>query len=208
LLDDSDAATMRTTLGVTAFTLEAKLAAIAALAGAADTVAYFTGASTASLATFTATGRSIVASVNAAAALAAIAGAPLASPTFTGTVTLPTTVLVNNAITGIKSIGFNGEVDDGNSGAAKTISFLTGQYHRVAMTLNCTFTFTAPAGPGVQHIKMTQDATGGRVMTLPASVKWASGADTILSTGANARDLLILKWDGFDYTANLMKNIA
>lgn len=64
LLDDTTQAAMRTTLGLTPGTdvqaFDAELAAIAGLTSAADRVPYFTGSGAASLATFTAFGRSIV----------------------------------------------------------------------------------------------------------------------------------------------------
>jgi hypothetical protein len=64
LLDDASASAMRTTLGLVLGTdaqaYDAKLAAIAGLTGAADKVAYFTGATTVDLTTFTASGRALV----------------------------------------------------------------------------------------------------------------------------------------------------
>lgn len=211
LLDDADAATMRATLGVSGGGSDSELDALAALTSAADTLPYFTGPGEAGLAAFTSFARTLLACVDAAAGLTALAAAPLASPVFTGTVQLPITEMNNSALKEVKTITFNGVVAIGNFGASKTIDFGAGQYQAGTMTAACTFTFTAPPGPCTLHLEMTQDGTGGWAMTLPASVKWDesyAAADKLLKTTAGARNKLVLAYNGTDYVANLLKNIA
>lgn len=115
--------------------------------------------------------------------------------------------LVNSDLSKARTVTFNGEIDDGNSSTTKTIDFTTGQYHKVTMTGNCTFTFTAPIGPAVVHLKMTQDGTGSRTMTLPAG-KWPgsyAAGDKLLSTAIGAIDVLTAKWDGAAWFYTLSK---
>lgn len=46
---------------------------------------------------------------------------------------------------------------------------------------------------------LTQDTTGSRTLTLPASVKKAYGLSPVLSTAAGAIDILHLFWDGVSW---------
>lgn len=61
------------------------------------------------------------------------------------------------------------------------------------LTGNTTFTFDNPVGAGRVSsftLLLTQDGTGGRTVTWPATVKWPGGAAPGLSTGANKKDML------------------
>lgn len=84
-------------------------------------------------------------------------------------------------------------VASSNSGAAATIDLSTGNIVPHTLTANCTFTMpTVTGGVLVQFThELTQDATGSRTATYPASVKWPDGVAPILSTAAGSVDVLV-----------------
>ena len=93
----------------------------------------------------------------------------------------------------------DGEVDNGNSSTADTIDWGAGNFQKSTMTGNCTYTFTAPDGPGRYQLMLVQDGTGSRTATWPASVKWPGGTAPTLSTAASAIDIITFYYDGTSY---------
>lgn len=89
--------------------------------------------------------------------------------------------------------------------AATTPAAVT--FSATAMAINCalsnafttTFTANVTVAPTFSNLKdgqtinwfITQDATGSRTMTWPASFKWPGGTAGVLSTAANAVDLVV-----------------
>lgn len=113
-----------------------------------------------------------------------------------GTITGNVTVIGNvssNIVT------FNTEFDNGNSGASITINFGRSQKQKLTLTANTTLTFTAPPGVGNFLLKLVQDGTGGRLITWPASVKWASNTTPTLSSNASVTDIATFYYDGTNY---------
>lgn len=94
---------------------------------------------------------------------------------------------------------FPTELDDGNSGAAKTINWTTARAHKLTLTASCTLTLTAPPAAGELILHLVQDGVGGHTLTWPASVKWAGGTAPVLSVAAAAIDIVRLYWDGTSY---------
>lgn len=83
----------------------------------------------------------------------------------------------------------------GTSGTAKTINWQTANRQRLSLTGNCTLTFTAPLADAILALKLTQDATGNRTVVWPAAVKWPAGTAVVLTTTANAVDIISLFYD-------------
>lgn len=76
---------------------------------------------------------------------------------------------------------------------ATTLDLSTTNIYNMTLTGNTTLTFTNPPASGTLYSLMIiakQDATGSRIITWPASVKWPNASAPTLSTGANAVDVL------------------
>lgn len=110
----------------------------------------------------------------------------------------------NNDVTNARTVSFQAEVDNGNSGAADTIDFATGQKQRSTLTANTTLTLDAPPGPCNVVLRLVQDATGGRTVTWVAgtgvtAIRWPSStAPAVSSGGANAVHVVAFYFDGTD----------
>lgn len=91
------------------------------------------------------------------------------------------------------------ETDNGNSSTADTIDWTLSNKQKSTLTGNCTFTFTAPPGPCNLTLKLVQDATGSRLVTWPAAVKWSGGTPPTLTTTASRIDIISFYYDGTNY---------
>lgn len=106
-----------------------------------------------------------------------------------------------------KNIYFT-EYDNGNSGTSKTVDWAAnGHKQKITMTGDCTFTFTAPAGPCNLLMKMIQDGAGSRVPTWPGTVKWPGGTKPVHS-GASKTDIVSFYYDGTNYYGVANMNFA
>lgn len=95
-------------------------------------------------------------------------------------------------------------------------------FSATAMVVNCVlsnvfatvFTANVTVAPAINNPldgqtinwRITQDATGGRTMTWPASFKWAGASPGVLSTAANAVDLLVATY--FASTGNWLASLG
>jgi len=130
---------------------------------------------------------------SAAAALTALGAAPIASPTFTGTLTAPIYASAPQNLTDAATISWNPT---------------SGLNASVTLGGNRTLGFSsAPASGSYGTLVITQDATGGRTLTLPSGTNKVLGSTSTttiaLSTAANAKDILNFYFDGTTYFWNI-----
>jgi trimeric autotransporter adhesin len=129
----------------------------------------------------------------APAALTALGAAPIASPTFTGTLTAPIYASAPQNLTDAATISWN-PASGLNAG--------------VTLGGNRTLSFsTAPASGSYGTLVITQDGTGGRTLTLPSTTNRVLGSTSTttvaLSSAANAKDILNFYFDGTTYFWNI-----
>jgi hypothetical protein len=109
--------------------------------------------------------------------------APLASPTFTGTVTLPSgTSLAAPTLTG--AISTNGSIrQTALAVAAADIDCSTGNFFTRTVAGNVTFTFSNPPSSGTAYAFTFEIVLTSGTITWPAAVKWPGNTAPTLTTG-------------------------
>jgi len=92
---------------------------------------------------------------------------------------------------------FPQEYNAGNSGSALTIDFAQGQKQRVTLTADATITLGSPPGVGHYQLRITQDATGGRELTIAGVTDWLGSAlQPPHNMEPNGRTILNAFWNG------------
>jgi hypothetical protein len=93
----------------------------------------------------------------------------------------------------------NAPFDDGNCGAADTVDFSVGSWHKVTLSAaTCTLTFANPVTGSEYWIFATQDGAGSRLITWP-TIRWSGGAAPTLTTGAAKVDIIACRYDGTSF---------
>ena len=78
----------------------------------------------------------------------------------------------------------------GNTSTAATINLSNGNFVTATLTGNCTFTFSNPSlGASTFTLFLTNDATAGRTIVWPVSVKWPNNTIPVRTTTANRTDV-------------------
>jgi hypothetical protein len=77
----------------------------------------------------------------------------------------------------------------------------------ITLTGACSLTISGLTAGGTYNLIVKQDATGSRLMTWP-TIKWSAGAAPVLSTAANAIDIVSLIYDGTTLFGTALKGFA
>lgn len=82
-----------------------------------------------------------------------------------------------------------------NSTTTTTLNLANGNVFNITLVGNTTLAFSGATSGRACAISLylRQDATGGRTVTIPSSVRWAGGTDPTLTTSANAVDILVFE---------------
>ena len=92
-----------------------------------------------------------------------------------------------------RNLGNVGEIlnNIGNTGANCTINLNNGTFVTATLSANCQFTFSNPTAGGASSfiLVLTNDATAGRSITWPVSVKWPANTVPTRTTTANRTDV-------------------
>ena len=97
---------------------------------------------------------------------------------------------------GSNSIGCT-SVSSGRA-TANTIDWRDGNKQGYLADGDATLTFTAPTKPGNFMLRILQDGTGGRTITLP-TILWPGGNAPTLTTTAHSTDIISLFYDGAEW---------
>jgi hypothetical protein len=154
--------------------------------------------------------------------------ANIASPTFTGTVVLPSTTSIgtvsateigylDNVTSAIQTQidskaalasptlttptinGYSEGVVTANTSTSYTIDISAGTIQILTLTGSCTYTFPAANSGKSFFLVQKQDGTGSRTVTWPAAVKWPSSAAPTLTSTASKADLFAFTCDGTNW---------
>lgn len=118
---------------------------------------------------------------------------------------------VNPTIDGANFTGHaqTAPVAGSSTGGVLTLDMTESNVFTSTLTENVvTLTLNNPAQGQTVNMLLTQDSTGSRLMTWPASFKWPGGTASVLSTNSNAVDLLVITYIGTDWYASMIKDLS
>jgi hypothetical protein len=124
-----------------------------------------------------------------------------ASPTFSGTVTIPT-ASVSGAITAKNYVTTVPAAI--TAGATTTIDFSTGNIFKISLGTNITTLTISNAVAGTYLLEIIQGGT--YAVAFPAAWKWAGGTAPTITATSGKTDIITLVYDGTTYFASAVQN--
>lgn len=101
-------------------------------------------------------------------------------------------------------VGYIDRVSNGNFSASTDLDLATGNTQAgVLANANTIFVFLNPIAGAFYTLELKQDATGGRTVTWPSSVKWPGGTAPTLTTTAGRTDIISLYYNGTNFAGVL-----
>jgi hypothetical protein len=96
---------------------------------------------------------------------------------------------------------FSPEVDNGTATGASTIDWSQSNTQTLVLGASpIALTFSNGQAGAHYTLALKQDATGSRLVTWPANVRWSSGVAPTLTTAANKTDYVEFVYDGLSST--------
>lgn len=114
----------------------------------------------------------------------------------------------NKDITGTKVLAFNGEVNNTPVASAVTIDFSTGSIQKTTLNAATIAITISNLQIGWNHLRIIQDATGGRAVTFTGivSTRWGGiASQPALNTAVAGESILSIFWDGANAAQSLMR---
>jgi hypothetical protein len=123
--------------------------------------------------------------------------------------------LGNYDLTNVKSILYDGEYSNGNSGTGTvTLSYENGGVQVLTLTGDCTVALSAPATAARMQVKFVQGGSGSYTITWPTQgtssgdLAWANKTQITLSTAVGAVDYINFYFDGSVHWAQYGNNFG
>lgn len=111
----------------------------------------------------------------------------------------------DNPLLNVETVTFD-LVDNGTANGTATIDWSKGQKQRITLASNVVFSFLPPPGVANFLLEVTQDATGGRTVTWPATCKFPNRTAPTLSSAPGSIDIFSIFFDGASYFVGMTPN--
>lgn len=114
----------------------------------------------------------------------------------------------NYNLLNVKAVTSNGVIFVTASSSTTALDWTQGSKQALLLNASTTLSYTAPTGVTDLTLWITQGSSGGPYTITWPTMKWVNGIIPLLSTAANATDIVVIKWNGTYYWAQLAPSFA